>query len=261
VLGHEDNDMMRKLPLVNLWAAGKAYVTGTVVAHQNINYRVRVNHTSAAAAPPPTRFDLWERVNNNNGTWQPQIIYAVGDRVLFNGQLFIAKSVHQAQAGQTPSNTPGRWESFPMQACAQIAKVCADNTHDDALDCQSIAADGDEAACGGETLDICLSECDEDIRSPCSGLCENPREFTVADGATFRSGALGTGAACFATTSELLTGTCTGLGAGRTLTINGKPQRCDGSNWVYPMPSQRNYGYCIQTTAGAGGASASFTAR
>ena len=60
-------------------------------------------------------------------------------------------------------------------------------------------------------------------------------------------------------TSELLTGTCTGLGT-RTLTINGKLQRCDGSNWAYPLPSQRNYGYCIQTTAGAG-ATASFTAR
>jgi len=85
VLGHEDNDMMRKMPLVNLWAAGKAYVTGTVISYRNTNYRVRVNHTSTAAEPPTSRFDLWERVNNNDGTWQPQIIYAVGDRVLHNG--------------------------------------------------------------------------------------------------------------------------------------------------------------------------------
>ena len=259
VIGHEDNDMMRKMPMVNLWRSGQAYVAGTVVAHQNVDYRVRVNHTSSSTQPPPTRFDLWERVNNNDGTWQPQIIYAKGDRVLFNGNLFVAKSVHQAQSGQTPSATPSRWDAFPKTACAQIRKLCADNTQPDALDCQDIGAANVDADCG-DNLDFCLAECDEDVRNPCSGLCDNPTNFTVADGTTFRSGALGTGAACFATTSELLTGTCTGLGSGRTLTINGKVQRCDGTNWTYPMPSQRNYGYCIQTNAGAG-STASFTAR
>lgn len=259
VLGHEDNDMMRKMPLVNAWAANRSFVTGTVIAHQNINYRVRVNHTSTASQPPPSRFDLWERVNNNNGTWQPQIIYAVGDRVLFNGALFVAKSVHQAQTGQSPNVTPSRWTPFPMQACAQITKLCADNTQSDALDCQGIGADGDEAACG-ENLEFCLGECDEVVRSPCSGLCDNPNTFTVPDGTTFRSGALGNGAACFATESEILTGTCTGLGSGRTLTVNGKVQPCNGSNWAYPLPGQRNHGYCIQTTAGAG-STASFTTR
>jgi len=259
VLGHEDNDMMRRMPLVNAWASGKSYVTGTVVAHANIDYRVRVNHTSTSSQPPPNRFDLWERVNNNDGTWQPQIIYAIGDRVLFNGQLFVSKRVQQAQTGQTPSTAPALWDPFPNQACAQITKLCANNTQPDALDCQGIGAGGDNVACL-DNLDFCLAECDEDIRSPCSGLCENPNTFTVPDGKTFKSGALGNGAACFATESELLTGTCTGLGNGRTLTVNGKIQKCDGSNWVYPMPPQRNYGYCIQTTAG-GGSSASFTAR
>ena len=259
VLGHEDNDMMRKLPLVNAWAAGTSYVTGTVVAFQNVDFRVRVNHTSAAGATPPTRFDLWERVNNNDGTWQPQIIYAVGDRVLSNGQLFIAKTVHQAQTGQPPRSLPAVWSSFPSTACGQLKRLCADNTDANGLDCQSIAADADEAACG-DNLDFCLAVCDEDVRSPCSGLCNNPTTFKVPDGVTFSSGALGTGAACFATTSELLTGTCTGLGSGRTLTINGKAEQCNGSNFPNPLPSQRNYGYCIQVTAGTG-ASASFTAR
>lgn len=259
VLGHEDNDMMRKMPLVNTWGGNKTYMAGTVVAHQNIDYRARVNHTSSSSSPPPNRFDLWERVNNNDGTWQPQIIYALGDRVLFNGQLFISKSVHQAQSGQTPANTPSKWSSFPKQACAQITKLCADNTQSDALDCQDIGAAGDDASCL-DNLDFCLAECDEDVRSPCSGLCDNPTTFTVPDGSTFHSGALGNGAACFATTSELLTGTCSGLGSGRVLTINGKVQKCDGSNWVYPLPSQRNYGYCIQTTAGSG-SSASFTSK
>src|SRR6185295_12762535 len=116
VLGHEDNDMMRKMPLVNLWAANTSYVAGTVVAFQNVNFRVRVNHTSTSGTTPPSRFDLWERVNNNDGSWQPQIIYAVGDRVTFNGQLFVSRAVGQAVAGQTPSNTPSRWDRLPTQA-------------------------------------------------------------------------------------------------------------------------------------------------
>jgi spore coat protein A len=259
VLGHEDNDMMRKMPLVNAWAPNRSFTPGTVVAHQNIDYRVRVAHTSTSSQPPPSRFDLWERVNNNDGSWQPQIIYAVGDRVTFNGRLFIAKSVHQAQSGQTPSNTPSRWDQLPTGACSQIRKFCADNTAPDALACQDIGAANVDADCG-DNLDFCLGECDEDVRSPCSGLCDNPTTFTVADGTTFRSGALGNGAACFATTSELLTGTCTGLGSGRQLTINGKVQPCNGSNWAYPLPSQRNYGYCIQVNSGSG-STASFTAR
>ena len=114
VLGHEDNDMMRRLPIAPLWAGNVSYPVGRVVTHLNINYRIRVAHTSVATQPPPTRFDRYERVNNNDGTWQPQIIYAVGDRVLFNGQLFRALSVFQALAGQTPSG-----ESRPVGRAAQ----------------------------------------------------------------------------------------------------------------------------------------------
>src|SRR5262249_53584778 len=102
ILGHEDNDMMRPLPLVNLWASGQSSPARAVLTHQNVNSRVRVQHPSAAAQTPPTRFDRYERVNNNDGTWQPQIIYAVGDRVLHNGQLYMADALHQAQTGQTP---------------------------------------------------------------------------------------------------------------------------------------------------------------
>jgi hypothetical protein len=250
--------MMRKMPLVNLWRAARAYVSGTVVAFQNINYRVRVNHTSTAAQTPNTRFDLWERVNNNDGTWQPQIIYAVGDRVLFNGQLYLAHTVHQAQTGQSPDLNPAVWEALPMTFCGQITKFCADNTQAAAVTCQNTAAAGDEAVCR-TSLDGCLAQCDEPVQSPCSGLCNSPTSFTVADGTTFNSGALGTGAACFETTSEIQTGSCTGLAPGRQLTINGKVQRCDGANWPYPLTSQRHYGYCIQTTPGPG-AAASFRA-
>jgi len=251
VLGHEDNDMLRKMPMVGLWAAGKAYTVGTVVAFQNIDYRVRVAHTSTSSQPPNTRFDLWERVNNNDGTWQPQIIYAVKDRVLFNGQLYRALTVHQAQTGQSPNLNPAQWEVFPMNACAQIDKLCANGTKPDQKNCLSIGNANDTSQCQG-SLDDCLAQCDDAVATPCSGLCNNPHSFTVPDGTTFNSGALGTGAACFETTSEIVTGSCTGLGTGRQLTINGRVMACSGSNWATPLVSQRNFGYCIQTTAGTG---------
>ncbi len=256
VLGHEDNDMMRKMPMVGLWAANTAYTVGTVVAFQNVDYRVRVAHTSSSSQTPNTRFDLWERVNNNDGTWQPQIIYAVGDRVLFNGALFRAKTVHQAQTSPTPANDPTRWESLPLQACAQLSKFCAGNSDPNAQTCASTGAANVDADCL-DSLDDCLAVCDKPVSSPCSGLCNNPHTFTVPDGTTFNSGALGTGAACFETTSEIITGSCTGL-TGRTLTINGKVEPCNGANWATPLTGQRNFGYCIQTTAGTAGGGATF---
>jgi FtsP/CotA-like multicopper oxidase with cupredoxin domain len=256
VLGHEDNDMMRKMPMVGLWAANKAYTPGTVVALQNIDYRVRVAHTSTSSQPPNTRFDLWERVNNNDGTWQPQIIYAVKDRVLFNGQLYRALTVHQAQTGQSPNLDPAQWEVFPMNACAQIDKLCANGTKPDQKNCLSIGNANDTSQCQG-SLEDCLAQCDDAVATPCSGLCNNPTSFTVPDGTTFNSGALGTGAACFETTSEIVTGSCTGFGTGRQLTINGKVEPCTGANWATPLTGQRHFGYCIQTTAGTG-SSASF---
>ncbi len=251
VLGHEDNDMMRKMPMVGLWAGNKAYTTGTVVAFNNVDYRVRVAHTSSSSQNPTARFDLWERVNNNDGTWQPQIIYAVGDRVLANGKLYRAKTVHQAQTGQAPDNFDPKWEFLPQGACAQLRKLCADNTDDFSLSCQDLgAADVDSDCLDG--LGDCLATCDDPVQSPCSGLCNNPSSFTVPDGTTFHSGALGNGAACFETTSEIVTGSCTGLGSGRQLTINGKVEPCNGSNWATPLTGQRHFGYCIQTNSGSG---------
>jgi len=259
VLGHEDNDMMRKLPLVNSWAGGRAYAAGTVIARDNIDYRARVPHNSVANQPPNTRFDLWERANNNDGTWQPQIIYAVGDRVLHNGQLYVAQTLHQAQPGQTPNLNPLVWENLPQTACAQLSQFCSDDTQPDALACETLGNNGDEAACL-TGLDGCLAECDEHLQSPCSGLCSNPSSFTVPDGVAFDSGAIGTGAGCFETESEILTGSCSGLANGRQLTLNGKVMPCNGNDWAYPLPPQRNYGYCIQVTAG-NGPNASFEAR
>jgi hypothetical protein len=205
---------------------------------------------------PTARFDQWERVNNNDGTWQPQIIYAVGDRVLYSGQLYVSRTVHQAVASAPPSGDPAKWDTLPMTACAQITQLCADNTQPAALTCQATAAAADETACLAG-IDGCLAQCDEPVQSPCSGLCNAPSAFSVPDGATFSSGPLGNGGACFETESELFTGKCSGMPPGRQLTINGKPQRCNGDIWDYPMPTQRNHGYCIQVAPGPG-ASASF---
>lgn len=249
VLGHEDNDMMRKLPIVNAWESGTDYERQTVVAHQNINYRVRVAHTSQVGVTPDTRFDLWERVNNNDGTWVPQIIYAVGDRVLHNGQLYRGLSVHQAQPGQTPNTQPLLWEPLAMDACGQLQQLCHDGTDPAAIACHDTGHAGDPAACTTD-LRSCLAVCDHDHPTPCSGLCNNPVEFSVADGTSFQSGALGTGAGCFETHSQLMSGTCSNFTGGRELTVNGEVQQCDSTNWEQPLPPQRSHGYCIQTTAG-----------
>ena len=247
VLGHEDNDMMRKLPVVNAWAGGQSYAVGTVVAHQSINYRVRVAHTSQAAQQPQTRFDLWERVNNNDGTWQPQIIYAVGDRVLQGGQLFEALHVHQAQTGQPPPSA--NWDALPMTACGQLAEFCADDSGVPAgAACLATGQAGVEASCL-TSLATCLPVCLTTHATPCSGLCENPISFTVADGANFQSGPIGTGAACYETTSELLSGASSSFVSPRRLTVNGVVMPLNGT-WPQPLPGQRHHGYCIQTDTG-----------
>jgi hypothetical protein len=254
LLGHEDRDMMRPNPLVNLWTAGTSYQAGNVITRQNINYRARVTHTAQATQPPDTRFDLWDRVNNNDGSWQPQIRYAVDDRVLHNGQLFRALQVHQAQPGQTPPNNPALWDGLPMTACGQLAEFCADDAGSQlGAECLALGQAGDEEACLGEEAEglmACLSVCEFIHPSPCSGLCNDPVEFTVPDNRTFRSGDLGTGATCHETTSELLSGTCSSFAGGRQLTVNGRVMPCGSGNWPYPLPPQRNDGYCIQTTAG-----------
>jgi len=253
LLGHEDHEMMRPMPIVNIWRSTTSYPVGKVVAHQNINYRVRVAHT-ASSQTPNTRFDRWERVNNNDGAWVPQIIYAVGDRVLYNGQLFRSRAVFQAQNGQTPPANPALWESLPMTGCGQLVKFCADDAGSEVgAACLALGQAGDEAACLGEEAEGlmgCLSVCEPIHPSPCSGLCSNPVSFSVPDNSNFQSGNLGAGATCHETTAELASGTCFNFAAGRQLTINGRPQTCNSGNWAYPLPPQRNMGYCIQTNAG-----------
>jgi hypothetical protein len=236
------------------------------VAQQNIDYRVRVAHTSHAGQPPNLRFDLWERVNNNDGTWQPQIIYAVNDRVLYQGSLYAARSVHQAKRDEPPATTPELWHPLPMTACGQLAEFCAE----EGGSCLATGQAGVETTCSS-ALGACLPVCTHAHGHPCSGLCNDAIQFTVPDGTTFQSGPLGPTAACYETTSELASGSSSGflgngVGGGRCsgdgdhcrLTVNGREMPLDG-DWT-PLPPQRNHGYCIQTNRG-NFASASFSVR
>jgi hypothetical protein len=250
LVGHEDHDMMRQLVIVNAWAPGVAYKVGTVVAFgtPNVDYRVNVAHTSVAGQTPNLNFTNWDRVNNNDGTWQPQIRYAVNDRVLFNGNLFVALQVFQSQTGQTPPANPALWTPLTQNACAQLVQFCTGNTIPFAAACLADGHAGNEATCLGE-LSPCLSDCLLDQAEPCSGLCNNPVKFTVADGSNFQSGNIGTGAGCFETTSRLAGGESSSFVAPRQLTVNGRVQPLNG-NWQATLPPLRHDGYCIQTTAG-----------
>jgi spore coat protein A, manganese oxidase len=248
IVGHEDHDMLRQLALVNSWKAGTKYVAENVVEFNQVDYRARVNHTAVSGQTPNTRFDLWDRVNNNDGSWQPQIRYALDDRVTFNGGLFRALSVFQSQNGQTPPNNPTLWQSLPQTFCGQFAKFCQGNSNPNAVQCLHDGQAGNEAVCRAE-VEPCLGYCDPQVLRPCGGLCNNPVVFSVADGSNFQSGNLGTGATCFETRSRLFQGESSSFAAGKQLTVNGRVEPLNG-NWNYPLPPLRNDGYCIQVSPG-----------
>jgi hypothetical protein len=276
LVGHEDHDMMRQLVVVNAWAAGVSYKVGTIVAFDNVDYRVTTAHTSVAGQTPDTEFSLWDRVNtdtSSGGEWEPQVRYAVNDRVLYSGKLYSALSVFQAQTGQTPPQNPSLWKALPMTACGQLAQFCQGNPLPEAQQCLALGQAGNEENCLGQIgngfqgvftspavgLSQCLSDClATNLATPCSGLCNDPVQFTVADGSTFKSGRLGTGPACFETQSRLAGGADTGLASAAQLTVNGRVEP-QNSNWTTPLPPLRHNGYCIQTT-GKDNAAASFSA-
>jgi FtsP/CotA-like multicopper oxidase with cupredoxin domain len=248
IVGHEDHDMLRQLAVVNLWKPGTAYKAENIIAFNNVDYRARVNHTAVTGQPPNTRFDLWDRVNNNDGSWAPQIRYALDDRVTFAGKVYAARSVFQAQSGQVPPVSPALWQQLPDTACAQLAQFCQGNPNPNAIQCRADGLARDETVCRNE-IEPCLSYCQPQQLRPCGGICNNPVVFTVADGSNFQSGPLGTGASCFETRSRLFQGTNSSFVAPRQLTVNGRVEPLNG-NWNYPLPPLRNDGYCIQVSAG-----------
>lgn len=258
--GHEDHDMLRRMVVVNRWRGGVNYRANTVVELGGVNYRVLVAHMSKPTEPPTARFDLWERVNNNDGSWAAQITYAVDDRVTFQGRLFSALQLHQARVGQEPPAAPQLWRELPTTACGQLTQFCANNSNATAVTCVSTGQANTEATCLAQ-LQGCLNVCQPEVHnSPCAGLCANPVAFSAPDGTTFRSGNLGKNAACYETLSQLDTGTCTHVTGPRTLRVNGVDEPCNNRGWPAPLPPQRNDGYCIQVSGG-NDPSASFTAQ
>jgi len=116
---HEDNEMMRPLAVIDIWRPNHNYgveffgspgVYHDVVDFQGVDYGSRRPHTSVAGSPPPTRPDLWERLNNQNGDWAVQIIFQVGDRTRFNGHTYRALVRHQATNANRPDVSPTTWE-------------------------------------------------------------------------------------------------------------------------------------------------------
>lgn len=81
---------------------------------------------------------------------------------------------------------------------------------------------------------------------PCDGYCPSPVVFTSNN---HQSGNLGTAASCHETTAALNGGVCGNLVNPRQLFVNGIAMKCDWTPWA-SLPSARNGGYCITTTAG-----------
>jgi hypothetical protein len=81
---------------------------------------------------------------------------------------------------------------------------------------------------------------------PCAGLCDSPTMFTKA---SYSSGSVGTGVACFETTASIQGGNCSNVTAPRTFSVNGKVETC-GQNWP-SLPAKIDGGYCFEFTAGS----------
>ena len=110
---------MRPMTVIPTWAAGVSYPVGFraspgvargLVDFGGVDYSARVAHTSVAGQTPNTRPDLWERINNQNGDWAVQIIYAVGDRAFFGGHVYQALQANMATDANRPDVAPAVWQ-------------------------------------------------------------------------------------------------------------------------------------------------------
>ena len=134
------------------------------------------------------------------------------------------------------------------------------------LNCDTVNSNGCEinkltdpnncGSCGN----VCANGCTNGVcNTPCTGICSNPINFTVDGGAkcTFgtnpqgscNSGNVGATAVCYQTTGVVNGGGCSSFINGRTLSVNGVAETCDG-NWSSPLPAKLNGGYCINIGAG-----------
>jgi hypothetical protein len=58
---------------------------------------------------PPLVYALWERIDTS-GVWTLQVIYAVGDEVMFQGERWRCIQGHQAQTDREPPMVPTLWQ-------------------------------------------------------------------------------------------------------------------------------------------------------
>lgn len=245
LVNHEDHMMLRPLATVHAWEPGVDYPAGRIVAHENIDYEARVDHTSTDSEPPTARFDLWARVNNNDGSWQPQIIYAVEDRVLHEGQLFEALHVHQAEPGQAPPDNADLWAPLPLTAKEQLV-LFADPNDPEQAEYFEIGQNGTEEE-AREIHQGALAIIRPIDPMPSAGITEDAIVFDLPDGEEF-SPEPADGTVFYETQAELLNITVSSLQPGQRVTVNGRPLR-PGRN--YPLPPERNDGYIIEVTGGA----------
>ena len=111
--------MMRPMTVIPIWRPDVTYPVGFrtspgvargLVDFQGVDYEARVAHVSDTDHPPPTRPDLWARINNQNGDWAVQTIYDIGDRVFYGGHVYRALTQHQATTATQPNLAPTVWE-------------------------------------------------------------------------------------------------------------------------------------------------------
>jgi hypothetical protein len=95
-----------------------------------------------------------------------------------------------------------------------------------------------------DVYDFITNLINQPVGTPCSDICASPTQI----GQSFSSGSLGTGARCFETTANLVSGVCGGFVSPRSLSINNTTMSCDSQNFV--LPPKRNGGYCLSVTPG-----------
>ena len=157
VLGHEDNDMMRDMPLVKSWKDKTNYVAGDMIEYLGSNYRALVAHQATSAKKPPNKFDLWEKVNDNDGAWTTQVKYKTGDRVLHQGGLYVALQNHLSVLSNQPPNAQN-WKLLPQTFCGQLQDFCHGNPDPTASSCHDTGHAGVEATCQSQFA-ACLRVC------------------------------------------------------------------------------------------------------
>lgn len=95
------------------WKPGVFYKVGDEVVCNGLVYVCRQAHTSQTGWEPLNTYALWQRtpVQTPEGSeWAPQVIYQIGDVVVFEGHHYRAIEAEQALENWTPSTQPALWQ-------------------------------------------------------------------------------------------------------------------------------------------------------